>query len=97
MQQCVERYCELAKVDQQYIKRRQTPCIEDHQLNPEDFVNKGALAADAARIVFKCFFGAGIVRCDILRSVNDLARNVTKWIAVCDKRFYKLICYINSN
>ena len=55
---CVERYLELAKKDRSSLKKVATPCIDDHQLLPEDFEKRGELADSAARIVLKALYVA---------------------------------------
>ena len=35
--QCVEVYCDLAKVDASTLRKVATPGLDDHQLKPEDF------------------------------------------------------------
>ena len=52
-EQCVERYLELSgnKIDS--LKQVATPCIDDHQLSPDEMITKGVLAPVAARIVSK--------------------------------------------
>ena len=89
--QCVERYLELAKKSEKSLQRRQTPCIDDHQLDPDDFITKGTLEPVASRIVLKILYTARMGRPDILWSVNTLARMVTKWDRACDKRLRILI------
>ena len=42
-------------------------------------VQRGALAPHAASILMKLLYAARIARFDLLRSINTLARNVTKW------------------
>ena len=32
--QCVDRYCELAKIDKSTLKPVATPCLDDHQIDP---------------------------------------------------------------
>ena len=49
----------------------------------------------AHKIVLKCLYVARIGQPDVLWSVNKLARSVTKWTGACDKRFARLISYIN--
>ena len=93
-EQSVERYCELAKVDRATLRHVNTPCIDDHQLNPSDFEVQGKLKPDASKIVLKCLYGARTNRMDLYWTVNALARNVTKWTVADDKRLHKLICYI---
>ena len=43
----------------------------------------------------KCLYLARIGRPDILWSVNNLARAVTKWTQACDRRWARLISYIH--
>ena len=93
--QCVERYCELAHKIPSKLKPVSTPCIDDHQLNPEDFEAKGQLTKTCARIVLKALYLARIGRPDLLWTVNSLAREVTKWNVACDKRLHRLMCYIH--
>ena len=92
--QCVERYCELANRTPASLKPTETPCIDDHQIKPEDFEVVGELASICARVVLKCLYLARIGRPDLLWTVNILARAVTKWTKACDKRLEKLISYI---
>ena len=84
--QCVERYCELAHKTPASLKLTETPCIDDHQLKPEDFEIEGELASIRARIALKCLYLARIGRPDLLWTVNILARAVTKWNKSCDKK-----------
>ena len=81
--QCVERYCELAHRTPESLKPTETPCIDDHQLKPEDFEVAGELASICARVVLKCLYLARIGRPDLLWTVNILARAVTKWTKAC--------------
>ena len=36
-----------------------------------------------------------MARLDLLKAVANLAKNVTKWNANCDKRLHRLTCYVN--
>ena len=94
--QCVERYLELAKKTAKSLQKRQTPCIDDHQLDPDDFTTKGTLESVASRIVLKILYTARIGRPDILWSVNTLARMITKWNRACDKRRHRLVSHLHS-
>ena len=38
-----------------------------------------------------------MARFDLLKAVANLAKDVTKWNANCDKRFHRLICSVNSS
>merc|ERR1711867_179020 len=95
-EQCVLRWCELAHKEIKDIPTVGTPCIDDHNLRPEDLVEKGALSHVCARIVMKCLYLARIGRPDILYAINVLARCVTKWTRACDKRLERLIAYIHK-
>ena len=45
----------------------------------------------------KLLYAARIARFDLLRSINSLARNVTKWTVDDDAKLYHLMCYVNSS
>ena len=58
--------------------------------------NRGNLAPHAASVLMKLLYAARIARFDLLRSINALARNVTKWTKDDDARLHHLMCYVNS-
>ena len=93
----VDKYLELAKKTKADLKPVSTPCMDDHQLAPEDFEEKGTLQPVCAKIVLKALYMARITRMDILWTVNQLARDVTRWNVACDKRLYRLICYVHTH
>ena len=43
----------------------------------------------------KILYGARIARFDLLRQVNRLARNITRWTTDDDKKLHHLMCYIH--
>ena len=92
-EQCIQRYLELAKVDQKTLKQVTTPCMDDDQFNLEDFITTCQLAPIASKSVLKVVYLARVGRPDLLWTVNDLARNVTKWNVACDRRLHRLISY----
>ena len=94
--QCVQRWCDLAKKETKDLPNVCTPCIDDHNLRPEDMVTKGTLAHVCSKIVMKCLYIARIGRPDILYAVNVFARNMTKWNRACDKILEILIAYIHK-
>lgn len=96
-EQVVERYCELAKVAVSTLRPVYTPCIDDHQLNPDDFEKPGVLTVEAAKIVLKALYVARMGRPDALWTVNSLAREVTRWTVACDKRLLRLVSYLHFN
>ena len=89
-EQCVERYLELANVAETSLRKYATPCIDDTDLEPHLFEEKGQLAPIAARVVLKILFLARQFRYDLLFAVNTLARDVTKWTTACDRRLHRL-------
>ena len=72
-----------------------TPNIDDHQIPPNEFEVKGNLSAIASRVVLKVLFTARLTRPDLLWTVNNLARNITKWTKAHDRRLHRLMCYIH--
>ena len=65
-----------------------TPCLEDHNFQKEELESIGESSKVCSQSVLKCWYLARIGRPDILRSVNKLARSVTKWTEACDSRPY---------
>ena len=57
---------------------------------------RGTLAPHAASVLMKLLYAARIARFDLLRSINSLARNVTKWSTSDDAKLHHLMCYVNS-
>ena len=88
---CVERYCELANKTTQQLYKVSTPCIHDHHFKEEETKSVGEWSHVCSKIVLKCLYLARIGRLDILRSVNKLARSITKWTKACDRRLNRLI------
>ena len=82
---CVEGYCELANKTTQQLYKGYTPYIVDHHLKEEELKSVGELSKVCSQSVLKCLYLARIGRPDILRSVNKLARSITKWTKACDK------------
>ena len=91
---CVERYCELTNKSTQQLDKVSTPCIDDHHFKEEE-KSVGELSNTCSQFVLKCLYLARIGRPDILWSVNQFARSITKWTEACDKRLNRLISYIH--
>ena len=70
-----------------------TPCMDDHH-QEEELKSVGELSKVCSQIVLKCLYWERFGS-DVLWSVNELARAVTKWTEVCDKRLNSLISYIH--
>ena len=91
----MERYCELANKTIQQLYKVSTPCIDDHHFKEEETKPVGELSNACSQIVLKCLFLERIGRLDILRSVNKLARSITKCSKACDKRQNRLTSYMH--
>ena len=51
----------------------------------------------AAQTLMKVLYAARMARLDLLRAVNFLAAQITKWSPRCDRRLDRLMCYIWSS
>ena len=91
--QCIEVYCELAKVKPETLRKVATPGMDDHQLKPEDFELEGNLSKGAAKIIMTALYGARLVRYELLWPICSSARQVTKWIRACGKGLHRLMRY----
>jgi len=56
----------------------------------------GVLQPLAASILMKILYAARMARFDLLYVVSRLACYISKWTPLCDKRLFKIICYINT-
>ena len=55
---------------------------------------RGRLQPIAARVLMKVLYGARMARYDLLRAVNGLATEITKWTPRCDLRLHRLMSYV---
>ena len=67
-----------------------TPCIDGHQLIPEDSTSKESSLMSALNLFWKCLYLARSGRPDLACSVDILARFVTKMRTACDKRLVQV-------
>ena len=73
-----------------------TPAIDDHHfLRRRKWICWRIASLFCSQIVLTCLHSARIGRTDILWSVNNLARAVTKLTKACDKRLARFISYIH--
>ena len=94
--QCIDKYLELAKLAKDKLKPVATPSIDDHQISPEDFEERGDLASCAAKIVMKVLYGARFLRYDLLWPLASVARQISKWNKASDRRLHRLVSYLNT-
>ena len=73
-----------------------TPGIEDTSLSDNDYKDEGVLGPDAASILMKILYLARCCRFNLMHPVCMLAREITKWNYACDRRLYRLVCYLQS-
>ena len=68
--------------------------LEEEEVNES---NRGALAPQAASILMKLFYAARICRFDLLRSINNLARKITKWTKKEGALLHHLMAYVHQS
>ena len=66
LDQCIERYLELAGVREESLKQAATPSMDEHAFSEDDLNTKGALAPVAASIIMKILYMARCCRYDLL-------------------------------
>ena len=93
---CVERYCELAnKKDRATIRSFPVLVWMIAKLKRQNSRSKVNCQKFVIILYQKSLYLARIGRPDILWSVNKLARSVTRWTQVCDRRLARLISYMH--
>ena len=93
---CFERCCELANKKVEQLHKVSSPCLDDHQFKQEELESVGESPEVCSRIVLTCLYLSIIGRPDILWSVTNSSRAVTKWTRDCDRRIARLIAYIHN-
>ena len=73
-------------------KKRKKKAVENN-VDPDE---AGLMAAIAPKICMKVLYGARMARHDLLRAVSGLAAHFTRWTRECDRRLYRLMCYIST-
>ena len=92
LQQCIDRYVELAgpKVT---FKKISTPFPDDKVARPiaDEAEVRGGPQPIASQVLMKVLFAARKARFDLLRATQGLASRATTWSPDCDKSLYRLI------
>ena len=96
------RYADTPFLDESRSEFDTNP--DDPQVNkilghPQDGIvgpKPGVLGDCAAAVLMKILYGARMGRYDLIRPVQALARLITKWDGMCDRKLHRLVCYINS-
>ena len=68
--------------------------LEEEEVNE---TNRGSLAPQAASVLMKLLYAARICRFDLLRSINNLARKITKWTKKEDALLHHLMAYVHQS
>ena len=77
------------------FKKVSTPYLDESTLPVEDWDSKGHLAHAAARLVMKAYWLARLNRPDLLHSLNELSKRITKWSVNDDRRLFRVFCYLD--
>ncbi|CAE8593142.1 unnamed protein product, partial [Polarella glacialis] len=96
LEQCVS-HCKKVCGEDVVLKKASTPFLDEDKLPEEDDNEPGKLADAACSVLMKVLYGARLARFDLLKAVAGLASKVTKWSVSCDKRLFRLMCYINDS
>ena len=92
----VERYCELTNSTTLNSTKYLLPVsMMSTSKKKEEMKFVREFTQVCSQIVLKYLYVARIGELDILRTVDKLARSITKWSKVCDKRLNRLISYIH--
>ena len=67
--------------------------LEEEEVNES---NRGSLAPQAASILMKLLYAARICHFDLLRSINNLTRKITKWTKKEDTLLHHLMAYVHQ-
>ena len=87
----------IKTIDQRH--KVSTPCLDDHQVTPEDLETVGELSEcliPRSDLQFACSWQE-LEDQIYVWTVNYLARPVTKWNRACDLRLARLISYMQSH
>ncbi|CAE8629534.1 unnamed protein product [Polarella glacialis] len=96
LEQCVSHYKKVCG-ENVVLKKASTPFLDEDKLPEEDDNEPGKLADAACSVLMKVLYGARLARFDLFKAVAGLASKVTKWSVSCDKRLFRLMCYINDS
>ena len=100
LQDCVRVYKKLTGVSK--LRKAPTPFYSDsiHAASGGDDAEKyegKPLTGNASKVLMKVLYAARMARFDLLRPVGYLASMVTKWDSDCDRKLYRMMCYIESS
>ena len=89
MKSCVERYRECADGKSRNLPKVETPFVEestDAGFWESDVATGKTLGDKAASILMKVLYAARMARHDLLRATCALAREITRWNSMCDRK-----------
>jgi|AACY02.8.fsa_nt_gi hypothetical protein len=77
LSQCVDRYCELAKIQRGFLRSVVAPPVDDRQIEGEAFQEQGRLHGDAVEVLMEVLCAARLLGFGLLHSISRVAREVT--------------------
>ena len=78
------------------LKGAATPYLPEGSLVDSDFEARGEMSGDASKILMKILWSARLCRPDLMKSISDLTRRITKWSKGDDRKLYRLMCYLKQ-
>lgn len=78
MEQCVERYVEVANVPPSKLKAATTPSIENKNLSGPDFEHPEAPATIATKVLMNIWDADRMLKLDLLQPVISLVREASR-------------------
>ena len=94
MQSCLTKYEKVCNKPPIY-KKVVTPFLDERQIETADWNSAGELAPDACSVLMTIMWGARMCRWDLLRIVQLLASQVTKWSVAADHMLHRVMSYIS--
>ena len=95
--QAINMYLEYTGCTLKELRPVQTPFLDQDAFTDSDWTEMGELDSEALALLMKLLYCARLARPDLLRPVNELGRNITKWTKACDKSLHRLFCYLNNS
>lgn len=87
---------ELPRLPRDKLKVVSKPPLDDNNINDEDITAPRELPTIAADGLMNNLHVVRMCIYHWLYPVVVLARDITRWTGACDKRLFRLMCYINS-
>lgn len=73
------------------------PSLDEQSIIDDDIIAPGEFSASAAKLIMNVRRATRMCRYDLLYLVTALTREMSRWTRACDKRLFRLMCYVTSN